>query len=317
MRSFWTKIDALEAWHAKLVDKPWLQPLKPTKFMITLIVLSTLIAAGMNWYVRHWQYQVWEQNPEIFYLDDGTPLFTTTDAPYFLGLAKAIKDEGSIQPFAEKRSYPNALKQQKKETSGSLRNAPLLSVILSKIAGDGSQKAILQAGHSLIPITAFLTAVMIVFAFGAAGHWLPGVFAAAGGPLSFSYLSRSGAGRIDTDQLNLGFFYFMIGLVIFTAKRRPLSGAFILAFVSGAVFWIFDWWYSKPMFGWAFVVGLVWLDLVSHRSLKRTILVASVFICTSGLWAKGIGFDSSSAYLTTDMNFGNFIFRSSLFFKSN
>ena len=99
MRSFWSKVDAVEAWHAKLVDKPWLQPLRPTKFVIALIVLSTLIAAGMSGYVRHWQYQVWEQNPEIFYLDDGTPLFTTTDAPYFLGLAKAIKEEGSIQAF--------------------------------------------------------------------------------------------------------------------------------------------------------------------------------------------------------------------------
>ena len=101
MGSFWSKVNAVEAWHAKLVDRPWLQPLKPTKFVIALIVLSTLIAAGMNWYVRHWQYQVWEQNPEIFYLDDGTPLFTTTDAPYFLGLAKAIKDEGSFETFKE------------------------------------------------------------------------------------------------------------------------------------------------------------------------------------------------------------------------
>ena len=60
MRSFWSKIDVLEAWHGSLFDKPWLQPLKPTKFVIVLIILSTLIAAGMNWYVRHWQYQVWE-----------------------------------------------------------------------------------------------------------------------------------------------------------------------------------------------------------------------------------------------------------------
>ena len=51
MSSFWTKVDGLEAWHAKLVDKPWLQPLKPTKFVIVLIILSTLIAASMNWYV--------------------------------------------------------------------------------------------------------------------------------------------------------------------------------------------------------------------------------------------------------------------------
>ena len=99
MRSFWTKIDALEAWHAKLVDKPWLQPLKPTKLMIVLIVLSTLIAAGMNWYVRHWQYQVWEQNTEIFYLDDGTPLFTTTDAPYFWVSPRQSKTTGVLSPF--------------------------------------------------------------------------------------------------------------------------------------------------------------------------------------------------------------------------
>ena len=99
MRSLWTKIDALEAWHAKFVDRPWLQPFKPTKFKIALIVLSILIAAGMNWYVRHWQYQVWQQNPEIFYLDDGTPLFTTTDAPYFLGLAKALNLNSEITKF--------------------------------------------------------------------------------------------------------------------------------------------------------------------------------------------------------------------------
>ena len=178
--------------------------LRPTKFVIALIV-KHLIAAGMSGYVRHWQYQVWEQNPEIFYLDDGTPLFTTTDAPYFLGLAKAIKEEGSIQAFTEMRSYPNALKRDSGEQSHSLRDAPLLSVVLSIIAKDTTQKAMLQAGHMLIPVTAFLTALMIVFAFGAAGYWLPGAIAAAGGALSFTYLTRSGAGRIDTDQLNLGF----------------------------------------------------------------------------------------------------------------
>ena len=40
MRSFWTKVDALEAWHASIVDKPWLQPLKPTKFVVVLIILA-------------------------------------------------------------------------------------------------------------------------------------------------------------------------------------------------------------------------------------------------------------------------------------
>ena len=308
MRSFWSKVDAVEAWHAKLVDKPWLQPLRPTKFVIVLIVLSTLIAAGMSGYVRHWQYQVWEQNPEIFYLDDGTPLFTTTDAPYFLGLAKAIKEEGSIQAFTEMRSYPNALKRDSREQSYSLRDAPLLSVILSVIAKDTTQKAMLQAGHMLIPVTAFLTALMIVFAFGAAGYWLPGVIAAAGGALSFSYLTRSGAGRIDTDQLNLGFFYLMTGLVIFASRTRSFTLALALSAAAGAVFWIFDWWYSKPHFGWAFLVGLIWLSLVTSRDIKRVCIQAILFMAVGGFVFQSLGLNSESTYLIDVVNYEGLIF---------
>ena len=308
MRSFWSKVDAVEAWHAKLVDKPWLQPLRPTKFVIVLIVLSTLIAAGMSGYVRHWQYQVWEQNPEIFYLDDGTPLFTTTDAPYFLGLAKAIKEEGSIQAFTEMRSYPNALKRDSGEQSYSLRDAPLLSVILSVIAKDTTQKAMLQAGHMLIPVTAFLTALMIVFAFGAAGYWLPGVIAAAGGALSFSYLTRSGAGRIDTDQLNLGFFYLMTGLVIFASRTRSFTLALALSAAAGAVFWIFDWWYSKPHFGWAFLVGLIWLSLVTSRDIKRVCIQAILFMAVGGFVFQSLGLNSESTYLIDVVNYEGLIF---------
>ena len=309
MRSFWTKIDALEAWHAELVDKPWLQPLKPTKFVIALIFLSTVIAVGMNWYVRHWQYQVWEQNPEIFYLDDGTPLFTTTDAPYFLGLAKAIKDEGNFQAFNEKRVYP--LTREKYEQSpppNSLRDAPLLSVLLSLFSQDSSQKSLLETGNNLIPLTAALTAVMIVFAFGAAGYWMPGAIAAAGGALSFSYLTRSGAGRIDTDQLNLGFFYLMTGLVIFAAKTRSFYTSIALSGLAGAVFWIFDWWYSKPAFGWAFFVGLIWLSFVSSRNIKRVIIQALLFLAASGLAVQGFGISSDSAYLIDSFDYDGLIF---------
>ena len=36
----------------------------------------------------------------------------------------------------------------------------------------------------MIPVTAALAAVMIVFAFGAAGYWMPDAITAAGGALS-------------------------------------------------------------------------------------------------------------------------------------
>ena len=309
MRSFWTKVDALEAWHAKLVDKPWLQPLKPTKFMIALIVLSTLIAAGMNWYVRHWQYQVWEQNPEIFYLDDGTPLFTTTDAPYFLGLAKAIKDEGTFQAFKQLRLYPESeLRNNEIQVSSSLRDAPLLPIILASQSVDESQKSLLEAGNKLIPITAALTALMIVFAFGAAGYWLAGAVAAAGGGLSFAYLTRSGAGRIDTDQLNLGFFYLITGLIIFAARARSLRWCCGLTGLAGISFWIFDWWYSKPVFGWAFFVGLCWMSLVSHRDIKRTSLQAFIFVMSSGFILMDSWIDTENAYFLSVLDSGGLTF---------
>ena len=309
MRSFWTKVDALEAWHAKLIDKPWMQPLKPTKFVIVLILLSTMIAAGMNWYVRHWQYQVWEQNPEIFYLDDGTPLFTTTDAPYFLGLAKAIKDEGNFQTFNEKRVY--ALTREKYEQSpapNSLRDAPLLSVLLSLLSQDSSQKSLLEIGNNLIPFTAAVTALMIVFAFGAAGYWIPGAIAAAGGALSFSYLTRSGAGRIDTDQLNLGFFYLMIGLVIFAARSNKYTVAYALSLVAGLTYWMFDWWYTKPAFGWAFFIGLIWLSFVSSRDVKRVIFQSLLFFAASGLGFQNVGVVSENAYLIDSLNQDGLVF---------
>ena len=309
MKSFWTKVDALEAWHASLVDKPWLQPLKPTKFVVVLIILSTLIAAGMNWYVRHWQYQVWEQNPQVFYLDDGTPLFTTTDAPYFLGLAKAIKDEGNFQAFNEKRVYPLTLKEyEQSPPPNSLLDAPLLSVLLSLFSQDSSPKSLLKTGNNMIPITAALTAVMIVLAFGAAGYWLPGAIAGAGGALSFSYVTRSAAGRIDTDQLNLGFFYLMTGLVIFAARCKKHSSAYSMALVAGATFWIFDWWYSKPAFGWAFFVGLIWLSFISSKHVKRVIIQASLFLLASGLVVQGHGISLDNVYLLDTVKSSGLVF---------
>ena len=277
--------------------------------MVVFIVLAGLIAAGMNGYVRYWQYDVWEQNSQIFYLDDGTPLFTTTDAPYFLGLAQAITREGNAQSFNAMRQYPRIKEAHEvNPPEPNLRDAPLLSVVLSMMASDSSPKALLEAGHRLIPVTAILTALMIVFAFGAAGYWLEGSIAAAGGGLSLAYLQRSGAGRIDTDQLNLGFFYLMTGLVIWSARVNSYRASLVLAALAGAVFWVFDWWYSKPFFGWAFFIGFIWLSLVCHRDARRLILQSVLFLALSGLPFNALGISGDSAYLNDALLIEGLIF---------
>jgi dolichyl-diphosphooligosaccharide--protein glycosyltransferase len=291
------------------MDKSWLLPAKPTRVMVLLIVLSGLIAAGMNGYVRYWQYDVWKQNSQIFYLDDGTPLFTTTDAPYFLGIAQAIKRDNNAQTYNKKRQYPNirkAIEQDPPEPS--LRDAPLLSVVLSMMVDESSVKSFLSAGNSLIPITAILTALMIFIAFGAAGYWLEGSIAAAGGGLSMAYLPRSGAGRIDTDQLNLGFFYLMAGLVIWAARAKSQRASLVLAALAGAVFWLFDWWYSKPFFGWVAFIGFIWLSLVCRRNIKLLALQSVLFLGLSGLPFMGLGISGDSAYLADTLSFEGLIF---------
>ena len=125
---FWARVDALQHWHSRLIDKSWLLPAKPTRVMVLLIVLSGLIAAGMNGYVRYSQYQKWQENKHVFYLDDGTPQFTTTDAPYFLGTAQAIKRGGDLNQFDELRYYPHIRNDNKKHPKDTkLRDFPLLS----------------------------------------------------------------------------------------------------------------------------------------------------------------------------------------------
>ena len=63
---FWARVDALQHWHSRLMDKGWLLPAKLTRVMVLLIVLSGLIAAGMNGYVRYWQYDVWKKKQPDF-----------------------------------------------------------------------------------------------------------------------------------------------------------------------------------------------------------------------------------------------------------
>lgn len=303
------KIDTAQAWHNSLTDKPWLQPLSGRWYLL-VIIITTSIAAYMNYYVRAAQYDVWETNPEIFALDDGTPLFTTTDASYFVGLAQAIKRDGNFQTFNEKRLYPtNKNSMQVNPPPTSIFDAPLISSLIATIAEDNSAKALLKAAHWLIPVTAVLTALFIVFAFGSVGYWLEGALAAAGGGLSLAYMSRSGAGRIDTDQLNLGFFYLMFGLVIFAARAKSLRASLVLAVLAGAVMWVFDWWYAKPLFGWAFLIALVWLSAVCHRDWKRSLYQGFLFFLISGLFWGNIGI--GQGYYLSELGFGGLVFPNS------
>ena len=178
------------------------------------------LAISANVYIRHKQFQIWQSADPLSQIFD-SPTFSTTDAPYFLTHAVSIQRGDPVVSFNSKRVYPNNLQAASETTDTSnLRDHPLLSVLIAGFAESDEPAGLLTAGNLGLFATSALTALAITVCFGAAGYWAQGAIASLGGGLSAAYLVRSSIGRIDTDQLNLGFMYLMFALVVF-AGRSP------------------------------------------------------------------------------------------------
>lgn len=299
-------------WHEQLDRFSWLTPYlrldKPiSTFILTLCVLAGLCSVWMNVGVRSEQYAKWAENPEIFALQDGTPLYTTTDAPYFIGKAQTLKSQGSFQAFNERRVFPvNRDAFLKEPPPDSIFDTELLVVLLAWLSDNASPKALLETGHFLIPITAGLTAIMVMLAFGAGGYWIEGGIAGAGSGLSFATLVRTGAGRIDTDQLNVGLFYLLIAAVIFASRSKNFRHAIWLTSAACLCSQLFLWWYAKALFAWMAAAGLVWLSLYQHENIKRSLIQVICFVILGGAALNSFGL--GDAYLRDTFQTGEFIF---------
>ena len=202
--------------------------------------------------------------------------FSTADAPYFLGHAAAAENGLSPDEFERKRSYPNIeiLYQQSTEETPLVKR-PLLSTLISLISPSASPGSLLSAGHTILLVSAGLTALMIMLAFGATGYWLEGAAAAIGGGLSSAYLIRSSYGRIDTDQLNLGLMYLMFGLVMLSARSKTAVNSVIWAVAAGFTAQIFMAWYGKSLLILMALAAYAWLLIV----LKKNKKIASAYFC--------------------------------------
>ncbi len=239
-------------WHKSVIGAQpclpaWFMPLSG-RFYLLIAAAMLMLAAAVNYDIRARQFDAWQAHPAITHLD-GMPMFSNADAPYFLGIAAALKRGETAASFEAGRNFSNGAgtsRHERHEGFATVRDAPLLSVIIAIMAEDASPAAIVKAGHALIPVTAALTAVMIAFTFGIIGYWGEGAVAALGGGLSFAYLSRSAAGRIDTDQLNLGLVYLLFGLAYWVGTIKGRIKGLLAAGIMGVAAYVFMWWYAKP-----------------------------------------------------------------------
>lgn len=275
-------MDDLQGWHTSKVDRPWLRPLRLSRSGLLALMLFAIVATACNSLVRQGQYDAWAKNPASTALND-TVLFSTTDAAFFLKSAEIVKAGETFNEHLRLRHFPNAARQVEDTpyTKG-LRDFPLLSVIVASIAQNNSISALAEVAHWFIPVTAAITALAIILALGATGYWLEACVAAIGGGLSASYLVRSSAGRIDTDQLNLAFVYLLFGMCVVAARTRSWKQYFLLCVAIGCIGYLFMWWYDRAQLVWIPVMSLVWMTTLFHRNLLLALAGAALVISLSG-----------------------------------
>ena len=280
---------------------------KITSLTIILAIILGIVASYMNFQARHINWQIWEQNKSEFFFEE-TPLFTTMDAGYFLGIAGHLKEGKTVDNYHSLRNFPN--KQYEDGSTEKVKSqTPLLATIIAYFSEDSTPKSLLITGNKIIPYTAVITAIAVIIAFGATGYWLEASVAAAGGGLSIAYYWRSSIGRIDTDQLNLGFMYFMFAMVMCAGKAKTLKWGLFFTVLAGLTAKLFMVWYGKSELIFMAAFSLFWLSLVISQDPRRIIGFSALFIVLSG--AEFFN-PLKSFYLFPIVTTHNFIFSSAL-----
>ena len=127
------------------------------------------LAVLINIQVRNTQYQAWNE----LYGNSGSLLFSTTDAPYFLGLAGALKRGETVTDYETLLAYPDNLRNAEEDPDAFSEKSPaLLSTLLEHFAPSARPIDLLTSVHRFVLICAGTTTGLIILAFVATGCWL-------------------------------------------------------------------------------------------------------------------------------------------------
>jgi len=298
---FVTSAKGLVAAHRSWTLQPWIVRVETSTVFGNAAIVLICIAMTANFIVRKAQEEDWRSIPDTTFIA-GAPSFSTADAPYFLRMATHLDDAG----FHKIRLFPNLRNtgSVQQETIG-VTDRPLLPVLLASLSASVDARELLSTANIMIMATSALTALMIATCFGAAGYWLEGGVAGLGGGLSAAYLVRSSIGRIDTDQLNLGFLYLIFGLVVFAGRAKTRAGCLAWSFGAGICAHLFMWWYHKPELIVMATIGLTWVMICLQRNLPLVVACTLMFLMLSG-----VNFFNpiDSPYLKDVLPAGQFVF---------
>ena len=274
------KLSVLKSLHEKIASQFWFKPIGLNKSLSVFILFVTAISITGNTLVRSEQLSDWAASDRI----DSSRISSFPQRMRLIFWPRKVNNEWRSPGISVKEGcFPTTSRLQDADQAHSIKSRPLLSVLISFLAKSSDPAELITAGNQLIFLTATATTLMIVFSFGAAGYWLEGAVAALGGGLSAAYLVRSSIGRIDTDQMNLGFMYFIVGILLLAGRINSKSSSFVLCVAAGLVANLFMWWYGKPQLILMLTFILAWLLICLHRNFLHLILCISAFLFMSGV----------------------------------
>ena len=250
-------------------------------------ILIFILCVGMLAFkARNDQWNVWKANPDLTFYN-GSPLLSTADGPYFVGIAQSLSENRTVSSFNERRYFPNLNRElgvQKKLNDfkePGFFDVSLLPRIISYFSKFYNNDLLLTS-NLLIPFAAFITAVLISFFFLVLGFGYEGVIAGLGASLSQSIYVRTSIGRVDTDLLNIGFFYSVLAFLSASVITNKFRDKILLIVLAGFSNFCFVWWYQMPGFFIPFLVTLILLQFLYKIKLKVSIIQIILFSLFSG-----------------------------------
>lgn len=277
-----------------------------TKIYQILVLIFFILSCFLSFHARNLENAHWESNQDIFYSND-TKLIRGTDPGYFLSLAKFHK-ENQNKNFNQLRNYPLNIDSSRSDVK---MTYPLLSKVISFLSVSSDIGDLISAGNFLILISSILTSMAIIFTFGSMGYWLEGAVAALGGSLSAAFYQRSGIGNIDTDILNLGFYYLIFALIVLAFQKKDFKKSLIIIFLAGLIGNIFYAWYPKYQLFILATCSIIWLSLIS-KSYKNIIFLPLVFLTISGTLLTVFNDFTASLYLKDVVDFNGLVFENNI-----
>ncbi|MBF0539148.1 MAG: hypothetical protein HQL03_12945 [Nitrospirae bacterium] len=236
-----------------------------------VFLAALLLCFCLSALARYHQYHQWQKTPEMYFVD-GKPMMTTMDAFLWLRFARQYKTgnyDDSDGPDTM-RFYP---------VGYSKPSFILLSYLAAKFSAFFTN--IEDTGTLLIPILASLFIIPFLVYFLEIGYPTAAVVGSLVGTFNHIYMVRTAIGRVDTDSLNLFFFFLVSYFILITCKGKRDRDLYLYSAIAGISMLVFHTWYHLTMLAEFYVFVLIVHLLVNGVFWRKILKAAVIFVVFS------------------------------------